>query len=66
MSKLKHDNIASFFGIYYKQLQSVSVPLPVLVMEKMEYSLRGYIETTQEGAIADVKMLKFYVMLPEA
>ena len=56
MSKLKHDNIVPFLGIYYKQLQSVAVALPVLVMERMEYSLTKYIETTHKGVISDEKI----------
>ena len=56
MSKLKHDNIVRFYGIYYKQLQSVTVTLPVLVMEKLECSLRMYIETTHKDDASNLKI----------
>ena len=59
MSKLKHDNIVTFYGVYYKQSQGAgSVAFPVLVMERMECSLRNYIETNTKGAISDVKITK--------
>ena len=57
MSKLKHDNIVTFYGICYKQLQSAgSVAFPVLVMERLEFSLRSYIDTTTKGAISNAKI----------
>ena len=56
MSKLEHDNIVPFWGIYYKQFPSTAVVLPVLVMEKLEYSLRSYTETTHKGVLSDVKI----------
>ena len=56
MSKLRHDNIVPFWGIYYKQLQSVAVALPVLVMEKMNCSLSSYIKTTSKADTSNVKI----------
>lgn len=57
MSKLKHDNIVSFYGIYYKQLQDVgSVAFLVLVMERTECSLRSYIDTNPKNTIFNVKI----------
>ena len=56
MRKLTHDNIVPFWGIYYKQLQSVAVALPVLVMKKLEYSLSSYTVTTRKDALPDVKI----------
>ena len=38
ISKLKHNNVVSFWGIYYKQLPSVAVAVSVLVMEKLDCS----------------------------
>ena len=56
MSKLKHENIVQFWGIYYKQLQRIDVAVPILVMEKLDRSLRNYIETSQKGDFSDAKI----------
>ena len=46
MSELKHENVVKFEGIYYETSKSlVASSLPVLVMEKMPFSLREYIDT---------------------
>ena len=39
-AKLRHPNVVQFLGIYYKP----GTPIPILVMEKMDESLRSYLE----------------------
>ena len=53
LSKMKHSNIVQFVGIFYKQ----DCLLPVLVMEKMEFSLTKYLTTHEKGSIPEDKTL---------
>ena len=53
LSQMKHPNIVRFLGLYYKQ----DLQLPVLVMEKMEYSLTEYLENHKKGSIPEHKVL---------
>ena len=39
-AKLSHPNIVQFLGVYYKP----GFPIPILVMEKMDSSLRSFLE----------------------
>jgi len=46
VSELKHENVVKFVGMYYETTKFlVSRLLPVLVMEKMPFSLSKYIDT---------------------
>ena len=47
LSGLKHDNIVSFLGLYHKS-SGTGYSLPVLVMEKMEFSLTYCIRSSKE------------------
>ena len=49
VSELKHENVVKFEGMYYETTNKVLVAplLPVLVMEKMPFSLAQYIDTFQ-------------------
>ena len=51
MSGMKHANIVQFLGLYYQQDSS----LPVLVMEKMAYSLTEYLSVHKKGSIQEAK-----------
>ena len=42
-STLRHPNIVQFIGIYYRENDDGN-GLPVMVMEKMQYSLRSFVE----------------------
>ena len=53
LSKMKHSNIVPFTGIYYRQ----DSLLPVLVTEKMEYSLTKYLRTHKKGSVSEDKIL---------
>ena len=53
LSKMKHPNIVLFLGIYYRQ-DSV---LPVLVVEKMEFSLTQLLATHKKGFLSDDSIL---------
>ena len=53
LSKMDHPNIVKFLGIYYKQDSSLSLEFPVLVMEKMQYSLTEYLTTHKKGSILE-------------
>ena len=45
VSELKHENIVKFVGMYYEINESLVAPvLPVLVMERMPFSLTEYID----------------------
>ena len=57
LSKMSHPNIVKFLGIYYKQHPSLSMELPVLVMEKMEFSLTQYLSTHEKGSIPEDQKL---------
>ena len=57
LSKMDHANIVKFLGIYYKQDYSLSLELPVLVMEKMQHSLNKYLTTHKKGSILEDKAL---------
>ena len=50
---MNHPNIVKFLGIYYKQDSSLSLEFPVLVMEKMQYSLTEYLTTHKKGSILE-------------
>ena len=53
-STLCHPNIVHFQGIYYP---SESTQLPYLVMEKMDFSLKKYLETNEPAAVSfQIKM----------
>ena len=54
LSELKHPNIVKFLGLYYKKPDS---SLPVLVMEKMDYSLTEYLSTHKKGSMREAKAL---------
>ena len=53
LSELKHPSIVQFLGLYYRKDSS----LPVLVMEKMEYSLTEYLSILKKGSIREAKAL---------
>ena len=62
LRKMSHPSIVKFLGIYYKEARykegpSLSIGLPVLVMEKMEYSLNQYLSTHEKGSISEEKAL---------
>jgi len=63
ISDLKHENVVKFVGIFYQ----VSGPpngsflLPVLVMEKMPFSLTEYIETFQHISDAEITTILHHV-----
>ena len=48
-SQLRHPNVVQLLGLLYKP--SVSSKLPMIVMEKMDCSLRQFVETNRRGAI---------------
>ena len=53
LSQMKHPNIVRFLGLYYEQ----DLSLPVLVMERMEYSLTEYLDSHEKGSIPENKVL---------
>jgi len=55
LSRLNHDNIVKFYGLYHKSSSSLS--LPVLVMEKMEFSLTQCIESHKQDCAARSKII---------
>ena len=57
LSKMNHSNIVKFLGIYYKQVSSLPFELPVLVMEKMEFTLEEYLSTHEKGSISKYKIV---------
>ena len=57
LSKMDDPNIVKFLGIYYKQHPSLSMELPVLVMEKMKCSLTQYLSTHEKGSIPEDQTL---------
>ena len=57
LSKMNHSNIVKFLGIYYKQISSLPFELPVLVMEKMEFTLEEYLSTHEKGSISKGKIV---------
>ena len=50
LSGLNHDNIVKFFGLYHKSSGAHS--LPVLVMEKMEFSLTQCIKSRKQDCVS--------------
>ncbi|XP_065897483.1 uncharacterized protein [Dysidea avara] len=59
LSELKHENIISFIGVHYSRFDDVSRPrgaffLPMLVMERVPFSLTQYIDTFTQISDADV------------
>ena len=57
LSKLRHPNIVLFLGIYHKQDASLSMALPVLVMERMEFSLNHYLSVHEKGSVPEDKII---------
>ena len=45
-NELRHPNIVTLFGVYFRDVDNTGVP--VMVMEKMQYSLRSLISERQE------------------
>jgi len=48
VSRLDHKNIIRFIGVYYSSYDELALQLPMLVMEKVPFSLTQYIETYQD------------------
>ena len=66
LSRLNHDNIVKFYGLYHKS--SGTLTLPVLEMEKMEFSLTQCIESHKQDCtsksdviLSDVAKGLFYL-----
>ena len=53
LSRMKHPNIVQFFGIHY----SATSCLPVLVMESLQCSLTGFLETHEKGSLDEAMEL---------
>ena len=58
LSEMSHPNVVKFLGIYYKQFSSLSFELPVLVMEKMEYSLTQYLSIHEKGLLPEDRAIQ--------
>ena len=53
LSRMEHPNIVRFLGLYQQ-----GSSLPVLVMEKMSFSLTQYLSTHEKGSISQQRELK--------
>ena len=59
LSEMKHPNIVQFLGLYYQNIslrRSGVSERPIMVMEKMDYSLTEYLKTHPKGCIPQEKV----------
>ena len=57
LSEMKHPNIVQFLGLYYPPGRSAMASRPIMVMEKMDYSLTEYLKTHRKDSICQEKVL---------
>ena len=60
LSGMKHPNIVQFLGLYY-QANVRSSKRPIMVMEKMDYSLTEFLRTHPKGCIPQEKVISVLI-----
>ena len=58
LSEMKHPNIVQFLGLYYPPDRSTAMTnRPIMVMEKMDYSLTEYLKTHRKDSLSQEKVV---------